>query len=96
MSKNITDQIIALQEENEQLKDLQKIFEKALKSQFGCDAKTIKKSISLNQSFCTKLATYFNLKKTEDFDAFLEIFCTESSLNYFHKKRSHDNAADTN
>ena len=48
MSKkvSITEQIEELQEENERLKGLQKLFEKAVKDEFGFSAKEVHKLIS--------------------------------------------------
>ena len=48
MSKkvSITDQIKRLQEENERLKGLQKLFEKAVKDEFGFSVREVHKLVS--------------------------------------------------
>lgn len=44
MAKTINEQIVELQSENDHLKKLQKLFERAVKDEFGVDTKTIPKS----------------------------------------------------
>lgn len=89
MAKTITDQIAALQLENDRLKKLQKLFEKAVKDEFGFDTKTIHKKLGNSSDFEAKIAAYFDLKTPQDFEDFLAIFCSENSLNYFknHRKK---------
>ena len=87
MAKTIGDQIAALQAENEQLKYLQKLFEKAIKEEFGTDSKNIHKMIEKDTNFEEKIAAYFGLKSTQDFEDFLAVFCSESSLSYFRNHR---------
>ena len=87
MAKTITDQIAALQLENDRLKKLQKLFEKAVKDEFGVDTKTIHKRLGNSSDFEAKIATYFDLKTPQDFEDFLAVFCSETSLNYFKNHR---------
>lgn len=94
MSKSITEQIADLQSENERLKELQKIIDKAIKNEFGIDTKKIHKIIENQNDFETKISSYFGLKTSADYDDFLSIFCTESSLNYYNTKRNNDNVSD--
>lgn len=87
----ITEQIHELEQENANLKELQKLFEKAVKMQYGMDAKKLKKlvenSADLASEFKKKIVSYFGLKTAKDFEDFLSVFCTDSSLNYFNTKR---------
>lgn len=87
----ITEQIHELEQENANLKELQKLFEKAVKMQYGMDAKKLKKlvenSADLASEFEKKIVSYFGLKTAKDFEDFLSVFCTDSSLNYFNTKR---------
>lgn len=65
MSKNITEQIEDLQQENKRLNELYKLFEKAVKNEFGYDRKsihkTLKNSCQSDNELKRKLANYFNL-----------------------------------
>lgn len=87
----ITEQIHELEQENANLKELQKLFEKAVKMQYGMDAKKLKNlvenSADLASEFEKKIVSYFGLKTAKDFEDFLSVFCTDSSLNYFNTKR---------
>ena len=87
----ITEQIHELEQENASLKELQKLFEKAVKMQYGVDAKKLKKivenSTEISSDFEKKIVSYFGLKSAKDYEDFLAIFCTDSSLNYFTTKR---------
>lgn len=59
--------------------------------QYGMDAKKLKKlvenSADLASEFEKKIVSYFGLKTAKDFEDFLSVFCTDSSLNYFNTKR---------
>lgn len=91
-TKTIQEQITEIENRCAQLEVLQKLFEKAVKNEFGVDAKKIHKIIekgNTNSSdFEKKIISYFGLKTSHDFSDFLSIFCTESSLNYYNKKRA--------
>lgn len=87
MAKTINDQIAALQSENAHLKHLQKLFEKAIKEEFGTDSKAIHKKLENGTDFEEKIASYFGLKTPQDFEDFLTVFCSESSLSYFRNHR---------
>lgn len=89
MAKTINEQIVELQSENDRLKKLQKIFDKAVKDEFGFDTKTLHKKLENPSDFEAKIDAYFDLKTPQDFEDFLAVFCSESSLNYFknHRKK---------
>ena len=92
MAKTIQEQIAEMEARCNQLEELQKLFEKAVKNEFGIEAKKIHKILEngndISSDFGNKISTYFGLKTKEDYADFLNIFCTESSLDYFIKKRS--------
>lgn len=88
MSKTITEQIIALQSENERLKEFQKLFDKAVRIEFGIDTKKLHKMIENQSDFEKKITSYFGLKSDADFNKFLDIFCTESNLAFFNNNCS--------
>ena len=96
MAKTIAEQIEELELENTRLKEFEKLFEKALKIEFGTSSKSIKKMMRKaeeNESdFEKKISSYFNLNSPEEKEEFLRIVCTDSSLRYFNGKR--ENAAD--
>ena len=101
----ITDQITALQEENERLTYLEKLFDKALKNEFGMDTKAIhqalnntsetsNKSCNEKSDFEQKICSYFNLYLTSDKDNFIRIMCTQKSLYYYQKQLQNDRYSD--
>ena len=101
----ITDQITALQEENERLTYLEKLFDKALKNEFGMDTKaihqtlnntseTINKSSNEISDFEQQICSYFNLYLTSDKDNFIRIMCTQKSLYYYQKQLQNDRYSD--
>lgn len=94
MATTLQKQIAEMETRCAQLEELQKLFEKMVKNEFGIDAKKIHKLIGNDASaaydFQQKIGSYFSLKTPEDFDDFLRILCTESSLNYFEKKCSEE------
>lgn len=97
-TKTIQEQIAEMENRCAKLEKIQKLFEKAVKNEFGIEAKKIHKilenSNANSSDFEKKIGSYFDLKSTHDFDDFLSIFCTESNLNYFNKMRSEENVSD--
>ena len=95
MSKTITEQIADLERENQSLKEFQKLFDKAVKLEFGIDTKKLHKIIENDAenhgNFEKKIATFFGLKTDADFAKFVEIFCTDSSLNYYNNHKAKAN-----
>lgn len=98
MAKTIQEQIADMEARCNQLEELQKLFEKMVKNEYGIDAKKLHKILENSESavsaFEKKIGSYFDLKTSQDFNDFLSIFCTESSLNHFNKKRSEDSVSD--
>lgn len=98
MAKTIQEQITEMEQRCNQLEELQKLFEKAVKNEFGIEAKKLHKILDNNEAsvsdFEKKISTYFDLKTNQDFADFISIFCTETSLNYFTKKRAENNGAE--
>lgn len=92
MSKSISEMIADLQNENDRLKELDKLFEKAIKSEFGCDRKTIHKMMKntdhIQIDFEKKIITYFSLKTASEMEEFLSVICSENTLNYFNNKKA--------
>ena len=84
MAKTINEQIVELQSENDHLKKLQKLFERAVKDEFGVDTKTIHKKLGNSSDFEAKIADYLYIKTPKDF---LTVFCSENSINYFKNYR---------
>ena len=95
MSKTITEMISDLQAENDRLKELDKLFDKAIKSEFGCDRKKLHNMIensSSNQSdFEKTIVSFFGLKSAHEMEEFLSIICSENTKNYFNNKRAGNN-----
>ena len=91
-TQNITRKIEELQTENEHLKMLDKLFEKAIKYEYGVSKKFIhnllKNSCTTQNNFIKKITYYFDLKSQNDFDEFLSIICSESILKYYLSKRN--------
>lgn len=85
-SKTIAEQIDLLQSENEHLKELNKLFEKAIKLEFDMEAKKIHKIIENWNDFneyWNQICRYFGLKKASDMSEFVSLMCTEQSLNFY-------------
>ena len=97
-TKTIQEQIAEMENRCAKLEELQKLFEKAVKNEFGIEAKKIHKILEngnvTSNDFEKKIASYFGLKSSEDFSNFLSIFCTENSLNYYNKKRAENSSSD--
>lgn len=90
-TKTIQEQVAELEARCEKLENLQKIFDKAVRNEFEMDSKKIHKIIENNDAatvnFAKKIASYFDLKTSKDFDVFLSIFCAENSKNYYQKRK---------
>lgn len=93
--KTITQQIEDLQQENERLKEFDKLFEKAVKIEFDCDRKSIHKmmqnSTHSQNEFEKKIINYFDLKTSDDMEKFITIICSESTLKYVNSKKNGEN-----
>ena len=90
MTKSISEQIDELQLENSRLKELDKLFEKALKKEFGYGKIAIHSALEnaeKNSSFIREISSTFHLKNSTDFDDFVRIMCTENSVKYFESHR---------
>ena len=87
MAKSISEQIEDLQQENEHLKEFEKLFEKALKMEFGMIRKAIEKKLSNSSDFERKICDFFSLKTDQDKKDFLIVMCSDSSLRFFTGKR---------
>lgn len=89
MSKlSITEQIEALEEENDRLKSLEKMLDKMVQIEFGMSSKNIHKIIK-NYSkekldFAEKITNFYNLQTEEEYEEFLETFCTNEFINYYN------------
>lgn len=98
MAKTIQEQIADMEARCNQLEELQKLFEKMVKNEYGVDAKKLHKILENNETavsaFEKKIGSYFSLKTNKDFEDFQRIFCTDTSLNYFNKKRSEESVTD--
>ena len=101
----ITDQIAALQEENERLVSLQKLFDKAVKNEFGLDTKAIhhlidnrieirNKKVSEISDFEQKICSYFNLYLSSDKAEFLRIICSQKIRDYYKNQHNNDDFSD--
>lgn len=94
MPKSITEQIEDLQNENLRLKEFEKLFEKAVRNEFGIGSKTIKKILKKDtenaSEFEREICAFFGLESEDDKTTFLAIMCSDSSLRFFNAKRSHD------
>ena len=95
MAKTITEQIADLQNENERLKELDKLFEKAVKNEFGLDRKQLHKLVQNREHFQSdfekKICSFFGLKTAEERDLFLTLICTEKTVNYLNRITNSDN-----
>lgn len=89
MSKSsITEQVEALEAEINRLKSLEKLLDKMIQLEFGTSSKNIHKIIK-NYSkeklnFAEKIADFYNLQTEEDYEDFLETFCTNEFINYYN------------
>ena len=89
--KNIAEQIEELQRDTEKLKDYQKLLEKALKIEFGAGRNEIEKALQKGtgtvSDFERKICQFFSLNSVEDRSQFLATICSDSTRNFFEKRR---------
>ena len=88
MAKTISEQIEELQSENIRLKNLEKLFDKMVKIELGMDLKTIRKILenhsSFKDDFIKKIADFYSLETEEDYQDFLDTFCTNEFINHYN------------
>lgn len=88
MAKTISEQIEELQSENIRLKNLEKSFNQMVKTELGMDLKNIRKILksqsSFKANFIKKIADFYNLQTEEDYQDFLDAFCTNDFINYYN------------
>lgn len=88
MAKTISEQIEELQNENIRLKNLEKLFDKMVKIELGMDLKTIRKILenhsSFKDAFIQKIADFYSLETEEDYQDFLDTFCTNEFINHYN------------
>lgn len=93
MAKTITEQINDLQKENNRLKELDKLFDKAVKNEFNMDKKIIHNLLDNwegpNEYFA-KICDYFELESTAEMREFVSIICCEHVKNYLTAKRTNE------
>ena len=87
MAKTISEQIEELQSENIRLKKLEKLFAKTIQLELGMDLKTIRKILenhsSYKDNFIKKIADFYSLETEEDYQDFLDTFCTNEFINHY-------------
>lgn len=87
----LQDQIAAMEARCSQLEELQKLFEKAVKNEFGIETQKIHQIINSSQPsishFDQKIRSFYRLNSNDDLADFIRIFCSESCLNYYKKTR---------
>lgn len=88
MAKTISEQIEELQNENIRLKHLEKLFAKTIQLELGMDLKTIRKILenhsSFKDDFIKKIADFYTLETEEDYQDFLDTFCTNEFINHYN------------
>lgn len=88
MAKTISEQIEELQSENIRLKNLEKLFDKMVKIELGMDLKSIRKILenhsSFKDDFIKKIADFYSLETKEDYQEFLDTFCTNEFINHYN------------
>lgn len=87
MGKTISEQIEELQCENTRLKNLEKLFDKMVKTALGMDLKSIRKILenhsSFKDNFIKKIADFYGLETEADYQDFLDTFCTNEFINHY-------------
>ena len=92
MAKKISDQIEALEAENQKLKYyekiIEKLFDKMVKTDLGMDLKSILKILenhnSFKDNFIKKIADFYGLETEADYQDFLDTFCTNEFINHYN------------
>lgn len=88
MTKTISEQIEELQSENIRLKNLEKLFNKMVQIELGMDLKTIRKILenhsSFKDDFIKKIADFYSLETEEDYQDFIDTFCTNEFINHYN------------
>ena len=86
--KTISEQIEELQCENTRLKNLEKLFDKMVKTALGMDLKSIRKILenhsSFKDNFIKKIADFYGLETEADYQDFLDTFCTNEFINHYN------------
>ena len=92
MAKTIQEQIAEMEARCSQLEELQKLFEKAVKNEYGIDAKKIHKildkSSTMSPDFASIITDFFNLKTEDDYADFIKVFCNNPGREFFKENRS--------
>lgn len=87
----LQDQIAAMETRCRKLEELQKLFDKAVKNEFGIEPKKLHQIINSSQpsisNFDQKIRSFYQLNSNDDLADFIRIFCSESCLNYYKKNR---------
>lgn len=90
MAKTISEQIEELQNENMRLKNLEKLSGKIVKIELGMDLKSIRKILenhsSYKDDFIKKIADFYSLETEEDYQDFLDTFCTNEFINHYNSE----------
>lgn len=104
MNNRLTDQIAAIQAENNKLKDYQKLLDKAMKIDLGIGrsdvlkmvANQTKKTSNSISDFEKKINSYFDIKTVHEKEDFLNIICSDAVLDFYRKnlEKSDENVAD--
>ena len=88
-AKSITDLVKELQQENERLKGLEKLFDKAVKQRLGKSLSELENDLKKGpkmSKFEAEISKYFGLKTEADKERFIGIICSEVIMNHYKKK----------
>lgn len=87
----LQDQIAAMETRCRKLEELQKLFDKAVKNEFGIEPKKLHQIINNTQpsisNFDQKIRSFYHLNSNDDLADFIRIFCSKSCLDYYQKSR---------
>lgn len=78
--KTLAEQLSDMQIEINQLKELKKLFDKAVKLEF----KNYIKQLHKLMDYWNRICQYFGLKSNNDVAKFIALICTNQNLNYFN------------